>query len=545
MDTGKKKGTYHQIRDQFYYIEIALYNQIDKQQPLYVPFFYVDSLKIHESIYNFITKGEIVFNSDFEIFARGGQNSNPSSSPVKPPYIDRTDGRNRIHIIVRPVTANTDSNSNLSIVDPDESKFPKKYWEIDMDFVVADVVDLPIQNTQRKQKMYIFVEERYQILKEKNLEWSSATISAKLNGGDAARMSDTKAAINPNTMLKEFLTLVSTNNDTMPKIKVGFDSNKGETIDKPTIDFDKIDNKNWDAGDPTNLVLIYPSANSTAFDDLFTILSHCCSSDGFPVIFDYGRSSADKNWQLISLSKFFENATEDQIERLTIEDGLLPDNSDDSIPPPPYIPRADATPGTQIKNFTSGVASRITSYNFTPMVATDDLRIMNSPLCYYDEHSGKFNLLKKDNTAEHVLNKLKQLAQKGLYTFKNSKQNPQILLNLNKTKSTGQMTRNEHAINGPFGLKIAPMIQMILDSIFLNQTLSFQCGGLTIRTPGKFVFIDRLGSGETNAFDDRFLGQWFITNVTHIFTQGDYKTELVGNKIDSFSNLWPEQDSKY
>ena len=62
-----KKGSYHQVGDQYFYVEISLYNQIEGQKPLYVPFFYVDSLKIHESIFNWITKGEIVFNSDFEI----------------------------------------------------------------------------------------------------------------------------------------------------------------------------------------------------------------------------------------------------------------------------------------------------------------------------------------------------------------------------------------------------------------------------------------------------------------------------------------------
>jgi hypothetical protein len=538
-DINTKRGTYHQIRDQFYYFEITLYNQIKDQKPLYVPFFYVDSIKLHESIYNFITKGEIVFNSDFEIFARGATDG---KSSVKAPYIDRTDGRNRLHITIRPVTAK-DDNGRVSIKDPDEEKFPKKYWEIDMDFAIVDIIDLPVRNTQRKKKLYVFVEEHYQILKEKNLEWSSATIAAKKNGGQASRLSDSAASLNPNDMLKDFLTLVSTNNDTMPKIKIGFNSDKGESIEDPKIDFDKIDDANWDKGKPDNKVLIYPSANSTALDDLFTILSHCTSSDDFPVIFDYGRSSVEKGWQLISLSKFFEKATEEQIERLVIEDGLLAES--DESPPPPHVPRADATAGTQTKNFSSIVASRITSYKFTPMVSADDHRIMNSPLCFFDEHTGSFNLLKKSNTAANVLKKLKELAQKGLYSFKNSQHNPQILLNLNKTKSTGQMTRNEHAINGPYSLKTAPLNQMILDSIFLNQTLSFQCGGLTLRTPGKFVFIDRLGSGDINPFDDRFLGQWFVTNVTHIFTQSDYKTELIGNKIDSYSTLWPEDESKY
>jgi hypothetical protein len=535
-NTSKQKGTLHQIRDQFYYIEIAMYNQIEGQKPLYVPFFFVDSISIHESIYNFITKGEIVLNTDFEIFTRGSQGNNA----VKAPYIDRTDGRNRIHIIIRPIEV-TSENDNITVVDNDK-KFPKKYWELDMDFVVIDIQDLPIQNAQRKQRRYIFVEERYQLLKEKNLEWSSITIAAKKLNKKNVEIKDSEGALNPNDMLKDFLTIVSTNNNTMPKIKVGFDNNG--SIDNPNIDFDKIDNANWDAGKPDNKALIIPTANSTALDDLFVILSHCTSSDGFPVILDYGRNSEQKGWQLISLSKFFEQASEQQVERLIVEDGLMPDGDNDESPP--YIARADDQPGTQTKNFTSLVASRIQKYSFSPMVALDDARILNSPTVFFDEHTGAFNIIKKDNTAQNVIDKLKELATKGLYTFKNkSGTKPQIVINLNQTKKTGQMTKYEHAINGPYGLKTAPLNQMILDAIFLNQSLAFQCPGLTIRTPGKFVFVDRLGSGETNPFDDRFLGQWFVTSVSHLFTQGTYVTELVGNKIDSFSTLWPEEDSKY
>jgi hypothetical protein len=86
---------------------------------------------------------------------------------------------------------------------------------------------------------------------------------------------------------------------------------------------------------------------------------------------------------------------------------------------------------------------------------------------------------------------------------------------------------------------------MILDAVFLGQSISFQCLGLTLRTPGKFIFIDRLGAGEKNAFDDRFLGQWMITGVSHLFTQETYVTEVVANKIDSFSAVFPEEDPNY
>jgi hypothetical protein len=541
-----KKGSFQQYRDQHFYIEISLYNQIKGEKPLYVPFTLVDSLKIHETIFEWATNGEIVFSTDFEVFARGSQkiSSDPNTQKTKAPYIDRTDGRNRIHITIRPVEVTVTPDGTIS-EKVDSKKFDRKYWELNHDFVIVDVKDLPVGNAQRKKRMYIFIDERKQILGEKNLEWSSATIAAKKINKPAYSLKDSEAAMNPNEVLKGLLTIVSTNGDTMPKINVGFDDNG--SIDKPNIPFDKIDDLNWDAGDPTNKVLFYPTANSNALDDLNYVLSHCISSDGFPVILDYGRNNEEKGWQLVSLSKYFEKATEQQVERIIIQDGLMQEKASDvsNTDSEPYIARADASQGTQTKNFTSAIASTITNYKFSPMLALDDNRIINSPLCYFDEHTGYFNLKKQINSVSNLLKKLKELANKGLYSFKNPQYKPQILLSLNKTKTSGQMTKNKASLNGPYSSQFSPLVQMIFDSLFLNQSLSFQTLGLTLRAPGKFVFIDRIAAADLNPFDDRFLGQWMIASVTHLFTQETYKTQVISNKIDSFSSLWPEEDDNY
>jgi hypothetical protein len=527
----KQKGHYFQgPNNVWFYAEISMYNQIEGQEPLYVDFFLVESFTIHESLFNWITKAEIVFNNDFEVFLRGS----PLSKNNKTPFIERTDGRNRIHIRIKP--------ENVTIIDGVISKDvnstpkPKKYWEIDHDFVIASIEDIHVGNNQRKKRMYVLVDERYQILKEKNIEWSSEAIATKKKNA-TGNLTDAETALNPNDVLKDFLTIVSTNGDTMPKINIGFDDNG--TIDKPNIPLDKIYLESWDKGSSSNLVHFYTHANSNALEDMYHILSHCISSDGFPVILDYGRSSEDKGWHLNSLSYYFEKSTQEQVERLIIEDSLTLENN------APYIPRASTSQGTETNNFTSIVASRITSYKYSPMVAVDDNRLQNSPLCFYNEHTGYFEMLKQENSIKNLANKLKELASKGLYSFKNSSFGPQILLNVNKTKSTGQMTKYNFALNGPYGLKTAPLSQMILDSVFLNQSVSFQCPGLTIRTPGKFIFIDRIGSGEKNAFDDRFLGQWMITNVSHLFTQDTYITEVVANKIDSFSSVWNVEENNY
>ena len=65
------------------------------------------------------------------------------------------------------------------------------------------------------------------------------------------------------------------------------------------------------------------------------------------------------------------------------------------------------------------------------------------------------------------------------------------------------------------------MISMLKDFLMLNQALYFNATGLTIRTPGKFLFVDRDSStADKNPFDDKFLGQWLITKIVHYFDIG-------------------------
>lgn len=541
LNGNDQKGTYHQIRDQWFYIEVGLYNQIEGTKPLYVPFSFVDSLTIRETLFNWSVSGEIIFKTDFESFSRGAVNS---TKPSDAPYIDRTDGRNRLHITIYPVDVNTTPNfgADVTINANSNQKFPKKYWEMSMDFIIVDIIDIDTGNAQGKKRMYVFVDEHHQILKEKNLEWSTGLFAAKKMGAIGTNLSDSQAAINPHDVLKDFLTHVSTNGDTMPPIKIGFDSNG--SIDNPNIPFDKIGN--WDTGDQNNKLLHYSLANSNGKSDLYYILSHCHSSEGFPVIFDYGRSSEDKGWHLNCLSTYFKNSKTEQVEHLIIEDGLEsyvlgPNGAQTALP---YIPRADGTTGSQSNNFTSLVASRINSYKFSPMSSIDDNRIVNAPYVFHNEHTGEFVLNKADNTAKKVLEKLEALGKMGLYNF-TTNQNGQILLNLNKTKTSGQMTKYCQSLNGPYSCKYAPLNRMILDAIFLNQSVAFQSPGLTLRTPGKFIHIDRVGLSEKNPFDDRFFGQWIITSVNHCFTSSDYITDVVATKLDCFSAIFPKTENNF
>lgn len=528
----------HQIRDQYYHIEIWLYNQIEGEEPFQVSFSYVDSLAIEEALINWPVKGWIVLKNYYEMFERGAlavANGKEVSIPkVKAPYIFRSDGRNRISLKIYPVNVKF-TQDNTRII---SRTLQPELWEMNYDLVIYDIEDLPTQDPQRKLRKLYFHDERLQIMNEKNLEWSTSLYGP--NRGIIGT-TDVQRTMPANLALRSIIKAAASK-DSNPEnadLKVGYDD--GGSIDNPNIEFDNFGE--WDEGpspessdDGGNNILYTSPANSNANQDLNYIYSNAVAKDGYPVILDFGRWENDKKWHLRSLSSYFKNAEEYQIERLLLEDNM------DATTTPPYVARAPSGNGSDTQNFISGIASRIKKYKFAPMVAADDMRLTNKPIYNYDFSKAQFNAFFEGNTVKDVTTKMEDLAKEGLYAY-NQSGSQQILLNVNKNKSSGLMTTN-HFTPQTFFPKNKTLLNMLNDALYLNQSLYFQAPGLTFRTPGKFIFVDRTTSSERNPFDDRFLGQWLMTRVVHLFTHDKYLCDVIAVKIDAFSKLWPHIDSK-
>ena len=87
---------------------------------------------------------------------------------------------------------------------------------------------------------------------------------------------------------------------------------------------------------------------------------------------------------------------------------------------------------------------------------------------------------------------------------------------------------------------------MIKNFMLLTQCLNFKAPGLTARQPGKFIFVDTDSSdGIVSPFEDKFLGQWFLTKVTHHFTKESYSTDVVAVKPDMFRKWFDQLDENY
>ena len=156
-------------------------------------------------------------------------------------------------------------------------------------------------------------------------------------------------------------------------------------------------NINWIMGDDRNKLFYTSPANTTAIDDINYMLPYAGTDEDGPVFLRMGRYQKEKEWRLISLRDFFLRSRDEQVEKLFLNDV---DSFDDKTP---RMPRSWDDEGNQIYNFISGVGNKIISYQYSPMVSSDDKKIVNSPIHTFDFRTGQFRIVFGDNTAEAVI----------------------------------------------------------------------------------------------------------------------------------------------
>jgi hypothetical protein len=526
----KDKGELVVIRNQEYYIRITMYNNLDK--PVRIPFKTVDGLQIEESLVNWWTKGWIVIQNDFEVLERG----------AKPTYYqDKNDPKNSHQLYLFKFRHDARNKINIRIqTKSDDPKVIEKLWTMDYDFVIYDVQDIETNSSIRKYKKFHFIDERYQIFSERNIPWSTSThrgseqLPNDLLNAPIWKRPDEYRKSNPSEAIKSIIETSSSNTFVPNKkgeIHVGY--NSSGSIDNPNILLSKFSSQFWNSGDPSpeSKVFYTSPANSRVIADLDFMLNHLVGLAGDPVFLRLNRYS--KEWELVSIVDYFVNAK--QIEVLKLDDGLEPRTN-------VYVPRAEVKEDDRVINFISARASMLKNYKFAQMAPVDDSQLISSPQHTFDFSTGTFKMSAKNNTILSAYDKIKEIGSLGgLYNFvSNVGTGSQVWMNINKTKSEGISVKNTFVTQGSPKLN---MVKMVKDFIFLNQNLYFENEGLTIRTPGNFIFVDRLDSSDKNLFDDKFLGQWFITKVIHYFDKNLYSTKVYSTKFDGINKHWEVVDN--
>ena len=155
--------------------------------------------------------------------------------------------------------------------------------------------------------------------------------------------------------------------------------------------------------------------------------------------------------------------------------------------------------------------------------------------CYHSAYKEKqFGLDYVDNDIENIKKYYQEVyADKFKHTI-----TPKALFTLNKSKTESQTYNNVYSYADTKTGRYADARNAVLrSSLFLNECLVFTVQGSTYRQARVFIGIDRENGSIDASYDDKLLGQWFTTRVTHEFTNNTYKNTIVAIKPHSSKNL--------
>lgn len=539
------------FNQQQYFFKITIYNGDKNTSPLELDYYFVDQLTIEETLYNWYVTGFLILKNEYEFFERGAVDK-ATVDKFLSIYTFRNDGRNKVNIRIYPIF-NPDQEITESI--------SPELWEINYDFVIYNVEDLPAKNLAQKRKKLFLWDERYQHFLERNIQWSTYYVAEKQQLSINPELDLTQ--ILPDTTckvgeaIKHLIQTACGETDISPisnkTLKVGWDpTDPISGIKSPNLKVASFDE--WDNGAELNKINYTSPAGYTVIDDLDYLMQYYISNSNIQDVKNLGMpgllrlSRYTKKWSLTGIDQLFQQSTDGDnagsnlIEQLFVQ---MPSEESvrNSVRKTPESPAVNITGRANFVNISVGVSSNIYAYRFTTMSSLDDLKITNRPIVNYNNNTCLWNLYYKDNSIESVKSAINQELLPKLYGRKLG-----ALIGVNKSKINGLNTFPTNVIMQGDFVKVLNRNEMILSNILLNQALEFDSLGLTIRTPGKFISIDRLDSNSPNRndFEDRFIGQWMLARVVHTFVGNKYLTNTLGVKMHSFNELAafnPDNDS--
>ena len=495
-----------------YHMELRIHNP-DGDEWLLNPSA-IDYLMIEDDLHFWPIRGHFVYQNPHDYIERkmapnvdldGSVTAKLKLNSLKDPYLFRNDGRDYLDITIYILT--------------DESHtLPKEQWVMKYNCVIYDKEDLTSTNILTKKKKFYFQDIDYQKMLEQKIQWSTATSTLnptyrKLKGAyNPSQAADTDRKMTTGDAIKSIL------QDNNFKCSTNFDAGSTRILYSTFKDQNIWDNIDY-------LLANHMSTKSTTTTPLDE--SDIC-------IFDKDRYSGE--FVLMPLNNFFkkagntaENPKEYQLEHMLLQEGVsIPSTSTNKAPV--KVPTIFGT--TFDKDYKSGL---IKSYQFVDMSGDINTKlIVTTPVHTYDFKNKTFSINSENSNVETLVEKIKKNYIENKVLAKGSY--PLITLNKNKTSNKNirpvySVRSDKEAINK---MGIGNLLNW---SLFLNQCLKFEAIGLPLRQTGRFIGVDR-ASFSDNKMDYKLLGQWFVTNVKHIFNgNGSYNNEVIAVKLHTYDDL--------
>jgi hypothetical protein len=372
----------------------------------------------------------------------------------------------------------------------------------------------------KKQKMY-FHDYRYQMLREKNIYYSTAR--NPVTGGShtktttpVTQMNDTNRAKPTGEIIQDII----------------------RTALLPT-DTQDLFSYHWNWGG-TNLFYTSPS-NFKAIDDLNYIMDRHVSSSDYeyqPCLFKLQRYT--ERWELLPITEYFVRS----------KDGLFPGVyqseyfllSNDSEPDKVTIPPERKTFGRSVKtpmnNYHFPDVSVVDDYIFSEMNGVDCQETLNSVIVHrYDEGNKLFSIDVTDNNISNIQSKFQELYINHTFGGSGGHGVASWLSDTSRSMNFNFNVKSSWTSNVDASRTVARN-KMLLGAFLLGNTIQFDARGETSRRSGVWIALDRDTNYIDNAYEMKVLGQYFVTRVTHTITStGEYKNNIMGVKPYFYQEL--------
>jgi len=462
----------------------------------------IKELVIEDSFENFFHQGYIILDNTFDYLERNDpQAANDLVDSSNRGFLFKGDSRDFLIVEIKPKIG-TDSSADIN------SEAVDKLFKMNFIFAIYNNEEVNDNTPGRKHKILYFWDNYYEILKEKNVDFSTAY----LLDGDVTSRGDTTRQLYTGDAIRALL-------------EKTFDKNEGPGV---TI------SEEWDQGS-TGIFFSSP-AQYKALDSLNYLLSRHVSTAGNNYDQAFLEIERDtRSFKLASLKSYFDKAYTsdgDTGSQYYLETYIVGEYNDTT----------NTIPVQEIR-FTPKIGAYFNLWNnlshyttdFMPGLYSQDAlvsRIVHS----YNNGEKAFNVEVERNSIEAAMD----IYNKNYVATLRGNRNPTNNYLPGILKQKFKNIKNVYSVSNTDSDQrlSAGRNKFLRASIFLNQMLTFTTAGSTHRQAGRFLGLDRQGAIQVNDFDSKVLGIYFIVNVRHIFKDGEYTNEVKCVKTYASSNLF-------
>lgn len=507
-------NNYKIINKQKYLFNISFRNPTIKKAITLNPMS-VLTLSIEEDLHNWPITGYIIFENPFNIFDKKFKKASDDISDdlIVDPYRFRNDGNDFIDVEIRP---ELDNDANVKI-----PQLNDELWKIKFTGVVYKKEEIPSPTQGKKAFKFYFWDSLYQKTIERDVIWSTST-----------------SKYNPNFKSPTYDPIHS--KDEERKMFTG-DAIKAILLENG---FEENDiSQNWNKGEgkifytnPVNVKL------NSAIDYLLkyhisSFKQGSLSNEIGDICFlDVHRWT--RKFELTSITDIFVKAGKNadspgeyQLEHLYYEDIS---GGGTSVQMSPNNP-SEISPIERKLSFDKDIKiAKIKNYIFSDMSPEDNVYdIVTRYIHTYHNDTKTFEINSKYSDIKNLKEQIKNMYINNVYTDGSQP----IALTLNNLKLNNQVSISDYSLYSERGQLIKKGLgELLYKGLILNQCLVFDVEGSTFRTSGKFMGIDKLSMTDTYT-DYKLCGQWFTTNVKHIFQNEQYVNRIVAVKAHTFKDL--------